>query len=74
MVEEFLRNIVVVKVAYLGCVLSLEVNTELTGYMFVSHFQNAGYISAFKTVCINVAVFTELFRLLTIDNFVRVSL
>jgi hypothetical protein len=54
--------------------LGLEVNAEETEYVFVSHYQTAGCSSAFKKFCINVAVFTELFRLLSLGNFDKVSL
>jgi len=54
--------------------LGLSVNTEKTEYMFVYRIQNARCGSAFKKVCINAAVCTELCRLLSIDNFVKVSL
>lgn len=54
--------------------LGLAVNAEKTEYMFVSHVHNAGCISAVKQVCTNAAVCAELFWLLSIDNFVKVSL
>ena len=74
MVKEFLRNISVLgEVALWAVYLGLSVNAEKSEYMLVSHFQNARCRSAFKKVCIRAAVCTELFRLFSTDNFVKVS-